>query len=255
MLMVDQMPEHNQTYLPTNTNINTWWPTSQNEEYSYHYQNQLHFGAQSQAQPPYVQAPQQWSGYGYDVVSAVEDSSFESAAPFEEPEQTLTDSPLTEAGYPGEESDPEPEEVEPSVSAGKRTRQSGGGVGPDRPKKRRKSADSEREPARRSSRACLGCRRFKVRCMPGPSQLPPGEESPCARCTQNDHHCQFQESKRGKYPTKKFAQLKQLHAHLEETLRVLEEMADQQAQARPRSQPRSRSEPLPIAGPSSYRFY
>ncbi|CAE6496342.1 unnamed protein product, partial [Rhizoctonia solani] len=160
----------------------------------------------------------------------------------------------TEAGYPGEESEPEPEEVEPSVLAGKRTRQSRE-VGPDRPKKRRKSADEEREPTRRSSRACMGCRKYKVRCIPGPSQLPPGEDSPCARCTQNGHKCRFEESKRGKYPTKKFAQLKQLHAHLEETLRILTELTDEQTRARSQSQSPWWSEPSPAAGPSSLRFY
>ncbi|KAG8691086.1 hypothetical protein FRC11_006909 [Ceratobasidium sp. 423] len=259
MLMMDQMPEYNQTYLPTNSNLNTWWPATQNEEYSYHYQQQLHFGVQSQTQPPYVQAPQQWTAHGYNVTSAIGDSSLEehgpSAVVFEEPEQVFSESPATEAGYPGEESEPEPEEVEPPTTSGKRTRQSGAEVGPDRTKKRRKSADTEREPARRSSRACLGCRRFKVRCMPGPSQLPPGEGSPCARCAQNDHQCVFEESKRGKYPTKKFAQLKRLHAHLEETLRILQDISDQQAQSRARSQHRSLSEPLPISGPSSLRFY
>ncbi|CUA69419.1 hypothetical protein RSOLAG22IIIB_03944 [Rhizoctonia solani] len=227
---------------------------TENEEYHYHYQNQLHFATQSQTQPPYAQAPQQWTLHGYDVSGGVQETTFDEhepgAAVFEESEQ-LTESPVTEAGYPGEESEPDPEEVEPSI-AGKRTRQIGT-LGPERPKKRRKSADGEREPARRSSRACLGCRKFKVRCMPGPTQLPPGDESPCARCAQNGHICRFQESKRGKYPTKKFAQLRQLHAHLEETLRVLTELTDEQARARSRSEHRSRSEP--IAGPSSLRFY
>ncbi|CAE6503407.1 unnamed protein product [Rhizoctonia solani] len=259
MLMVDQMPDYNQTYLPTNSNLNTWWPTTQNEEYSYHYQHQLHFGTPSQAQPPHVQAPQQWTGYEYDVTGVVGDNSIEQHRPgaviVEEPEQAFSESPMTEAGYPGEESEPEPEEVEPPIARGKRTRQSGGEVGPDRTKKRRKSADGEREPTRRSSRACLGCRKFKVRCMPGPSRLPPGEGSPCARCAQNDHQCVFEESKRGKYPTKKFAQLKRLHAHLEETLRILQDVTDQQAENRARSQQRSLSEPLPIPGPSSLRFY
>ncbi|KAF8681306.1 WD40 repeat-like protein [Rhizoctonia solani] len=266
MLMIDQMPEHNQTYLPTNSNINTWWPTTQNEEHSYHYQNQLHFGIQSQAQPPYVQTPQSWTntgyGYRYDAVGASEETHLREHEPnatlYEEPDPVLTDSPLTDPGYPGEESEPEAEaeieEAEQSTVTGKRTRQSGE-VGPNRPVKRRKSADGEREPARRSSRACLGCRRFKVRCMPGPSQRPPTESSPCARCAQNGHDCHFKESLRGKYPTKKFGQLKRLHAHLEETLRVLTEIADQRAQVQSRSQCRSRSEPSSMAGPSSYTFY
>ncbi|KAL5636666.1 hypothetical protein ACGC1H_000580 [Rhizoctonia solani] len=258
MLMVDHTPAQNQTYMPTNSNINTWRPTAQNEEYHYHYQNQLHFGAQSQTQPPYVQAPQQWTLTAPTPSYPRQGTFFNEHQPgvvvFEEPEQALTESPVTEAGYPGEESEPEPEEVEPSVTTGKRTRQSGQ-VGPDRPKRRRKSADGEREPTRRSSRACLGCRKVKVRCMPGPSRLPQGEDSPCARCAQSGQPCQFKESNRGKYPTKKFAQLKQLHAHLEETLRVLTELTDEQAHARSRSEPRSQSEPLSIAGPSSLRFY
>ncbi|CAE6420918.1 unnamed protein product [Rhizoctonia solani] len=261
MLMIDQMPEHNQTYLPTNSNINTWWPTTQNEEHSYHYQNQLHFGTQSQTQPPYLQVPQQWTnsayGYTYDGIGAPEAHLGEpepNAILYEEPEPALTDSPLTEPEYPCEESEPEVEEVEHSAAAGKRTRQSRE-IGPDRPAKRRKSADGEREPARRSSRACLGCRRFKVRCMPGPSQCQPTEDSPCARCAQNGQHCHFKESLRGKYPTKKFAQLKRLHAHLEDTLRILTEITEHQAQVRSRSQTRSQSEPSSIAGPSSRSFY
>ncbi|KAJ1308947.1 hypothetical protein OPQ81_004630 [Rhizoctonia solani] len=209
-------------------------------------------------QPPQIQAPQRWTTHEYDVIHSAGDISFEEHGPspvaLEEAEQAFTESPLTEPGYPGEESEPELEEMEPKMGTRKRTRQSGEGR-PDGPKKRRKSDDGEREPARRSSRACLGCRRFKVRCVPGPSRLPPGEGSPCARCAQTGHQCQFIESNRGKYPTKKFAQLKRLHAHLEETLRVLVEMNDQQARARSRSQSRSLSEPLPIAGPSSLKFY
>ncbi|KAB5595309.1 hypothetical protein CTheo_1181 [Ceratobasidium theobromae] len=171
-------------------------------------------------------------------------------------DREVPDSP-TDMGHPVEESsEPDVEDVdqdsEQDAETGKRARHHAESQKtPERPRKRRRSGGKDSEDGgererkmSRSSRACLGCRRYKVRCMPGPTLLPPDENAPCARCTQNDQRCQFTQSNRGKYPVKKYAQLKKLHEHLEEMLRFLTEVAD--------SLPQTQSS---HAGPSSSRFH
>lgn len=229
---------------------NTWWPTQGHAD-AYdqdHYHYRIHQGAWSQPpQPPTValstQHFEQWFGNANEATLV------------DEPDHEYSESP-TEGAYPREESsEPDAEEVDVEQesqggSPGKRSRQSEGEQTPEKRRKRRRSGDKESEDGgerdrkmSRSSRACLGCRRFKVRCMPGPSQLSPDENAPCARCTQNDQPCMFTESHRGKYPVQKLNRLRKVLERQEEVLRLLDELCDSRSKARHQ----------PVAGPSSGR--
>ncbi|WWC95401.1 hypothetical protein V866_002263 [Kwoniella sp. B9012] len=52
----------------------------------------------------------------------------------------------------------------------------------------------------RGSRACIACRKIKMRCIPDESA---GPGAPCKRCKSGGHECIFEESNRGKRSTRK----------------------------------------------------
>ncbi|QRV73054.1 Fungal Zn(2)-Cys(6) binuclear cluster domain [Ceratobasidium sp. AG-Ba] len=104
---------------------------------------------------------------------------------------------------------------------------------PKSKRRRRTGEDGDRKI--RSSRACLVCRKFKAKCMPGPSGREPDEDSPCSRCSAMGHSCEFTVSLRGKYPTKKFARLQKQVEHMEHINRLLDEAL--RARYRSRSRP------------------
>ncbi|KAG8728740.1 hypothetical protein FRC11_010306, partial [Ceratobasidium sp. 423] len=69
----------------------------------------------------------------------------------------------------------------------------------------------------RGSRACGNCRRLKMKCV-GAEKDPGGK---CDRCRSNNHECRFEESKRGKHPTKKQENLMRQLKRMESTLDTL----------------------------------
>ncbi|WRT69766.1 uncharacterized protein IL334_006757 [Kwoniella shivajii] len=52
----------------------------------------------------------------------------------------------------------------------------------------------------RGSRACIACRKIKMRCIPDETS---GPGAPCKRCKSGGHECIFEESNRGKRSTRK----------------------------------------------------
>ncbi|KAK4688546.1 hypothetical protein P7C73_g1570, partial [Tremellales sp. Uapishka_1] len=52
----------------------------------------------------------------------------------------------------------------------------------------------------RGSRACIACRKIKMRCIPDENS---GAGGPCKRCKSGGHECVFEESNRGKRSTRK----------------------------------------------------
>ncbi|EIW71458.1 hypothetical protein TREMEDRAFT_67782 [Tremella mesenterica DSM 1558] len=67
-------------------------------------------------------------------------------------------------------------------------------------KRSQKNSDSKKVKLTRGSRACIACRKIKMRCVPDES---PGPNGPCRRCKVGGHECVFEESNRGKRSTKK----------------------------------------------------
>ncbi|KAI6109599.1 fungal-specific transcription factor domain-containing protein [Pisolithus sp. B1] len=120
-------------------------------------------------------------------------------------------------GTPPTDSMPYPH---PSVN-GKR-HSSAVGVGGDSSRKKVKTDDNAASPSAekdgskpkstRGSRACMVCRRLKMKCV-GAEQKPP-----CRRCQNNGHECIFEESNRGKRPVKKHEMLTKSIRKMEQTL-------------------------------------
>ncbi|KAG8735213.1 hypothetical protein FRC10_010872 [Ceratobasidium sp. 414] len=94
---------------------------------------------------------------------------------------------------------------------------------PASPRKRRRHTgeDGEKKMIRRS-RACMVCRNSKGKCVPGPSQREPGEDSPCMRCSTTGQECVFTASRRGKYPNEKFARLQKQLERMERMHHLLD---------------------------------
>ncbi|WVR07996.1 hypothetical protein IAU60_005039 [Kwoniella sp. DSM 27419] len=68
----------------------------------------------------------------------------------------------------------------------------------------------------RGSRACVACRKIKMRCIPDESTGPAG---PCKRCKSGGHECIFEESNRGKRSTRKNEALAAKVAKMEAALK------------------------------------
>ncbi|WVQ96072.1 hypothetical protein IAU59_003172 [Kwoniella sp. CBS 9459] len=68
----------------------------------------------------------------------------------------------------------------------------------------------------RGSRACIACRKIKMRCIPDESTGPGG---PCKRCKSGGHECIFEESNRGKRSTRKNEALAAKLAKMEAALK------------------------------------
>ncbi|KAG8747559.1 hypothetical protein FRC10_000695 [Ceratobasidium sp. 414] len=74
---------------------------------------------------------------------------------------------------------------------------------------------STKPKATRGSKACTNCRRLKMKCV-GAERGPP-----CDRCRTNGHECIFEESNRGKKPSKKQENLLRQLKRMESTLDTL----------------------------------
>ncbi|KAK8849735.1 hypothetical protein IAR55_005070 [Kwoniella newhampshirensis] len=68
----------------------------------------------------------------------------------------------------------------------------------------------------RGSRACIACRKIKMRCIPDENSPPGG---PCKRCKSGGHECIFEESNRGKRSTRKNEALAAKVAKMEAALK------------------------------------
>ncbi|KAB5595391.1 Fungal Zn(2)-cys(6) binuclear cluster domain containing protein [Ceratobasidium theobromae] len=71
--------------------------------------------------------------------------------------------------------------------------------------------------ATRGSKACLNCRRLKMKCVGAEQDL----EGKCDRCRTNGHSCVFEKSNRGRNPTKKQENLMRQLKRMESTLDTL----------------------------------
>ncbi|CAE6455399.1 unnamed protein product [Rhizoctonia solani] len=69
----------------------------------------------------------------------------------------------------------------------------------------------------RGSRACTNCRRLKMKCVGADKDA----EGKCDRCRSNNHDCHFEESNRGKKPSKKQENLMRQLKRMESTLDTL----------------------------------
>ncbi|KAG8722830.1 hypothetical protein FRC08_007778 [Ceratobasidium sp. 394] len=103
---------------------------------------------------------------------------------------------------------------------------------PASPRKRIRRTGEDGEKMVRSSRACTVCRHSKGKCMPGPSQRDPDEDSPCLRCSSTGQKCVFAASRRGVYPTEKFARLQKQLERMERMYHLLDKALQAQTKSR-----------------------
>ncbi|CAE6494613.1 unnamed protein product [Rhizoctonia solani] len=175
---------------------------------------QLHPSAQGYGYPPGFNQPHQRA-------SQVQFSMNQQFPPSQEPDD----------GSDEDEEDGESDE-EPAVNDDKgnkkRTRTTGGG--PAKKHKQSEGQDDEAEDSgtplsavapkpksTRGSRACTNCRRLKMKCVGADKDL----EGKCDRCRTNNHECHFEESNRGKKPSKKQENLMRQLKRMESTLDTL----------------------------------
>ncbi|KAH7343792.1 fungal-specific transcription factor domain-containing protein [Rhizoctonia solani] len=79
------------------------------------------------------------------------------------------------------------------------------------------SAAAAKPKSTRGSRACTNCRRLKMKCVGADKDA----EGKCDRCRSNNHDCHFEESNRGKKPSKKQENLMRQLKRMESTLDTL----------------------------------
>lgn len=88
-------------------------------------------------------------------------------------------------------------------------------AGPSAAKKAKTGKASKGEPKKRGSKACLACRKLKMRCIFE-------EGSPCKRCQNQGSECVFEASQRGKRKGMKAAnQANMAVKHMEETIETI----------------------------------
>ncbi|ORY34671.1 fungal-specific transcription factor domain-domain-containing protein [Naematelia encephala] len=83
---------------------------------------------------------------------------------------------------------------------------------------RSKGGEGKKVKLTRGSRACIACRRIKMRCIPDESSGPGG---PCKRCKSGGHECIFEESNRGKRSTRKNEAMAAKMARMEQALKSM----------------------------------
>ncbi|KEP52395.1 fungal Zn(2)-cys(6) binuclear cluster domain protein [Rhizoctonia solani 123E] len=184
---------------------------------------QLHSSAQGYAYPPGYNQPNTQSRTPQMQFAAMN----QQAHPFP---QSQSQSQEPEDGSDEDEEEGESDE-EPVGNDGKgnkkRTRPASGG--PSKKHKQSEGQDDDDESgtplsttaqkpkSTRGSRACTNCRRLKMKCVGADKDA----EGKCDRCRSNNHDCHFEESNRGKKPSKKQENLMRQLKRMESTLDTL----------------------------------
>ncbi|ELU45832.1 fungal zn(2)-Cys(6) binuclear cluster domain-containing protein [Rhizoctonia solani AG-1 IA] len=130
----------------------------------------------------------------------------------------------------GGESDDEPVAGGNDGKGNKKRTKAGGGTAAKKHKQNTQAQDDDddesgtpasgagpKPKATRGSKACMNCRRLKMKCVGA------GDDSSgkCDRCRSNNHECVFEESNRGKKPSKKQENLMRQLKRMEVTLDTL----------------------------------
>ncbi|KAG8699118.1 hypothetical protein FRC08_005498 [Ceratobasidium sp. 394] len=185
-----------------------------------HHPLQANAHSPSQGQPQYAYSPM------FNQPHQPSAQSRPPAMPY--PVNQFSNSAETENGSDDDNDDPvSDEEPVSGKRGGKRPAKSTGGTASKKAKKNAVENEEDEDDeslvagaptkpkATRGSKACTNCRRLKMKCV-GAEQGPP-----CDRCRTNGHECIFEESNRGKKPSKKQENLLRQLKRMESTLDTL----------------------------------